>query len=132
VGFELHGSVSQPTPRVASRRGALAPISPVRATGTVSDALPARAVDAADRLEGGRGGAHVHPAFHVPDPEIDRLVDRIRERGGEFEGPVQLGPRRTICLTDADGNVSSSGPRTWPRTRRGARAGAGSGPFCST
>ena len=45
-------------------------------------------------LAGGRGGAHVHFAFHVPDAEIDRLLERLRDAGAEVEGPVQLGPGR--------------------------------------
>jgi catechol 2,3-dioxygenase-like lactoylglutathione lyase family enzyme len=56
-------------------------------------------------LAGGRGGAHVHYAFHVADPEIDRLKERIEAAGGEIEGPIQLGPGRAIYITDPDGNV---------------------------
>jgi len=51
-------------------------------------------------LAGGRGGAHVHYAFSVADPEIDRLKGQIEERGGEVEGPIQLGPGRAIYVTD--------------------------------
>ena len=43
-------------------------------------------------LAGGRGGAHVHYAFSVPDAEIDRLKERIEGAGAEVEGPIQLGP----------------------------------------
>ena len=56
-------------------------------------------------LAGGRGGAHVHFAFHVADAEIDRLLERLAERGAEVEGPIQLGPGRAIYVTDPDGNV---------------------------
>jgi catechol-2,3-dioxygenase len=74
----------------------------------------------------------VHPAFHVPDPEIDRLADRIRERGGELEGPVQLGPGRSIYLTDPDGNVVEFWSQDMAAYTAGARAGGGPGPFRNT
>ncbi len=54
-------------------------------------------------LAGGRGGAHVHYAFNLPDAEIDRLKDRIEGAGAEVEGPdsarpgsrhLRHGPRR--------------------------------------
>jgi catechol 2,3-dioxygenase-like lactoylglutathione lyase family enzyme len=56
-------------------------------------------------LAGGRGGAHVHYAFSVPDAEIDRLKERIERAGAAVEGPIQLGPGRAIYITDPDGNV---------------------------
>jgi catechol 2,3-dioxygenase len=56
-------------------------------------------------LAGGRGGAHVHFAFHLNDGEIDTLQQRIEARGGEIDGPYQLGPGRAIYVTDPDGNV---------------------------
>ncbi len=56
-------------------------------------------------LAGGRGGAHVHFAFHVTDPELEGLASRFEERGVEVEGPIQLGPGRAIYVTDPDGNV---------------------------
>jgi catechol 2,3-dioxygenase-like lactoylglutathione lyase family enzyme len=56
-------------------------------------------------LAGGRGGAHVHFAFSVESDEIDRLEARLKERGAEVEGPVQLGPGRAIYITDPDRNV---------------------------
>ena len=56
-------------------------------------------------LAGGRGGAHVHFAFHVDDAEVDRIEERIRARGAEVEGPVQLGPGRAIYVTDPDGTT---------------------------
>src|SRR4051794_15879406 len=37
-------------------------------------------------LAGGRGGAHVHFAFHVADAEVDRIQARIEEAGAEVEG----------------------------------------------
>jgi predicted enzyme related to lactoylglutathione lyase len=56
-------------------------------------------------LAGGRGGAHVHYAFSVPDAEIDGLKERIERAGAAVEGPIQLGPGRAIYITDPDGNV---------------------------
>ena len=46
-------------------------------------------------LAGGRGGAHVHYAFSVPDGEIDRLKERIEERGRRGRGtdPARPGSR---------------------------------------
>lgn len=56
-------------------------------------------------LAGGRGGAHVHFAFHLPDREIDRMLARLSDAGAEVEGPIQLGPGRAVYVTDPDGNV---------------------------
>jgi catechol 2,3-dioxygenase-like lactoylglutathione lyase family enzyme len=56
-------------------------------------------------LAGGRGGAHVHFAFHVEDAEIETVQARVEAVAGEVEGPIQLGPGRAIYLTDPDGNV---------------------------
>src|SRR5581483_2784569 len=42
-------------------------------------------------IAGGRGGAHVHYAFNVPDDAIDDLKGRIEAEGAEVEGPIQLG-----------------------------------------
>jgi catechol 2,3-dioxygenase-like lactoylglutathione lyase family enzyme len=56
-------------------------------------------------LAGGRGGAHVHFAFHLPDDEIDALLERLRQAGAETEGPIQLGPGRAVYVTDPDDNV---------------------------
>src|SRR3954471_10854432 len=38
-------------------------------------------------LAGGRGGAHVHYAFNVPDAEIERLKQRIEGAGADLKGP---------------------------------------------
>ena len=45
-------------------------------------------------LAGGRGGAHVHYAFNVPDGEIDRIKDRIESSGRRGRGPdpARAGP----------------------------------------
>jgi catechol 2,3-dioxygenase-like lactoylglutathione lyase family enzyme len=80
-------------------------------------------------LAGGRGGAHVHFAFHVTDPEIDVLLDRIREAGAEVEGPVQLGPGRAIYVTDPDGNVVEFWSQDMAAYAAGARSGGQPGTF---
>lgn len=56
-------------------------------------------------LAGGRGGAHVHFAFRVEDPEVDAIKAGVLARGGEVDGPIQLGPGRAIYVTDPDDNV---------------------------
>jgi catechol 2,3-dioxygenase-like lactoylglutathione lyase family enzyme len=74
-------------------------------------------------LAGGRGGAHVHFAFHVEDGEIDGLLERLRSAGIEVEGPIQLGPGRAIYVTDPDGNVVELWSQDMAEYARGARAG---------
>jgi catechol-2,3-dioxygenase len=74
-------------------------------------------------LAGGRGGAHVHFAFHVPDGEIDGMAARVREAGEEVEGPIQLGPGRAIYVTDPDGNVVEFWSQDMADYAAGARAG---------
>ena len=80
-------------------------------------------------LAGGRGGAHVHFAFHVPDAEIDRLLEGLRPAGTEVEGPVQLGPGRAIYVTDPDGNVVEFWSQDMAEYAAGARAGGQPGTF---
>jgi catechol 2,3-dioxygenase-like lactoylglutathione lyase family enzyme len=80
-------------------------------------------------LAGGRGGAHVHFAFHVEDGEIDRLRKRIESAGGEVEGPIQLGPGRAIYVTDPDGNVVEFWSQDMADYCAGARAGGRPGTF---
>lgn len=80
-------------------------------------------------LAGGRGGAHVHYAFNVEDAEIDRLRERIGERGAEVEGPIQLGPGRAIYVTDPDGNVVEFWSQDMARYAREAREGGPPGTF---
>ena len=80
-------------------------------------------------LAGGRGGAHVHFAFHVPDAEIDRLLERLRDTGAEVEGPVQLGPGRAVYVTDPDGNVVEFWSQDMAEYAAGARAGGQPGTF---
>jgi catechol 2,3-dioxygenase-like lactoylglutathione lyase family enzyme len=82
-------------------------------------------------LAGGRGGAHVHFAFHVADKEVDRLKLRIEGAGADVEGPVQLGPGRAIYVTDPDGNVVEFWSQDMAQYAGGARAGGGPGTFKS-
>jgi catechol-2,3-dioxygenase len=80
-------------------------------------------------LAGGRGGAHVHFAFHVPREELDPLLERLRDRGAEVEGPIQLGADRAIYVTDPDGNVVEFWTQDMAEYAAGARAGGGPGTF---
>jgi catechol 2,3-dioxygenase-like lactoylglutathione lyase family enzyme len=80
-------------------------------------------------LAGGRGGAHVHFAMHVPDDAIDGILERLRAGGIEVEGPIQLGPGRAIYVTDPDGNVVELWSQDMGEYAAGARAGGPSGTF---
>jgi catechol 2,3-dioxygenase-like lactoylglutathione lyase family enzyme len=80
-------------------------------------------------LAGGRGGAHVHYAFNVPDGEIERIKDRIEAAGAEIEGPIQLGPGRAVYVTDPDGNVVEFWSQDMAEYTNGARAGGPPGTF---
>ncbi len=80
-------------------------------------------------LAGGRGGAHVHFAFHLPEEELDALHERIAARGVEIEGPIQLGPGRAIYVTDPDGNVVEFWSQDMAEYTAGARAGGRPGTF---
>lgn len=72
-------------------------------------------------IAGGRGGAHVHFAFHVSEEEVGRLLERFSDRGIEVEGPVRLGPGRAIYVTDPDGNVVEFWSQEMAEYARGAR-----------
>ena len=80
-------------------------------------------------LAGGRGGAHVHFAFHVDDAEIERLLERLGGRGAEVEGPIRLGPGRAIYLTDPDDNVVEFWSQDMAAYTSEARAGGRPGTF---
>ena len=82
-------------------------------------------------LAGGRGGAHVHFAFHVPDEEVDRIRDRLMAAGAKVEGPVQLGPGRAVYVTDPDGNVVEFWSQDMADYARGARSDGAPGTFRS-
>ena len=83
-------------------------------------------------LAGGRGGAHVHYAFNVPDEAIDDLKDRIERAGAEVEGPIQLGPGRAIYVTDPDGNVVEFWSQVMAAYIAGALEGGEAGTFRSS
>ena len=58
-------------------------------------------------LAGGRGGAHVHYAMHIPSERYADAVATLRARGAEvvehrFPG---AGDSRAAYVTDPDGNV---------------------------
>lgn len=80
-------------------------------------------------LAGGRGGAHVHFAFHVEDPVIDELLAAITGQDAEVEGPIQLGPGRAIYITDPDRNVVEFWSQDMAAYTREARAGGEPGTF---
>ena len=80
-------------------------------------------------LAGGRGGAHVHFAFHVEEAGIDRLQARIEANGTEVTGPIQLGPGRAIYVTDPDGNVVEFWSQDMAAYTSGARGGGPPGTF---
>jgi catechol 2,3-dioxygenase-like lactoylglutathione lyase family enzyme len=76
-------------------------------------------------LAGGRGGAHVHFAFAVADAEIDKIRKRILAAGVDVEGPIQLGPGRSIYVTDPDGNVVEFWSQDLVEYSRGTRGEGG-------
>ena len=78
-------------------------------------------------LAGGRGGAHVHFAFHVSEENLEELIARLAERGVATEGPVQLGPGRAVYVTDPDGNVVEFWTQDMEQYCGTARTGAGPG-----
>lgn len=80
-------------------------------------------------LAGGRGGAHVHFAFHLAREELEALTDRLRRGGAEIEGPIQLGADRAVYLTDPDGNVVEFWTQDMREYTAGARAGGPPGTF---
>jgi catechol 2,3-dioxygenase-like lactoylglutathione lyase family enzyme len=58
-------------------------------------------------LAGGRGGAHVHYAMHVPPDRYDAAVAALRERGQDVEEHQfpAYDASRAAYVTDPDGNV---------------------------
>ncbi len=80
-------------------------------------------------LAGGRGGVHVHFALQVPREALDGILDRLRKRGAEVEGPIQLGGDRAIYLTDPDGNVVELWTQPMSEYAAGARGGGRPGTF---
>jgi catechol-2,3-dioxygenase len=80
-------------------------------------------------LAGGRGGAHVHFAFHLDRAELDGLLERLRGQRLEVEGPIQLGADRAVYVTDPDGNVVEFWTQDMAEYTAGARGGGGPGTF---
>lgn len=80
-------------------------------------------------LAGGRGGAHVHFAFHLSDADLESLFARLNDTGAAVEGPIQLGPGRAIYVTDPDQNVVEFWSQDMAAYAAGARAGGDSGTF---
>ena len=78
-------------------------------------------------LAGGRGGSHVHFAFHVSEEDLEALQGRLAERGVETEGPIQLGPGRAVYITDPDGNVVEFWTQDMAEYCGVARSGTGPG-----
>ena len=57
-------------------------------------------------IAGGRGGAHVHYALHVPEQAFDLAVDRLREHGFDPEQRAfGTSHGRSAYVDDPDGNV---------------------------
>ena len=80
-------------------------------------------------LAGGQGGIHVHFAFHLDREELDPLLERLRSRGSEVEGPIQLGADRAIYVKDPDGNVVEFWTQDMGAYCAEARAGGEAGIF---
>jgi catechol 2,3-dioxygenase-like lactoylglutathione lyase family enzyme len=58
-------------------------------------------------IAGGRGGAHVHYAMHLPEEHYDAAVERLRQHGYDpedhrFDGYDES---RAAYVSDPDGNV---------------------------
>jgi len=58
-------------------------------------------------LAGARGGAHVHFALHLPEPDYDAAIDRMRQHGYEPEEHLfdAYDGSRAAYVTDPAGNV---------------------------
>ena len=78
-------------------------------------------------LGGGRGGSHVHFAFQISEEGLETLIARLKEREIETEGPIQLGPGRSVFVTDPDGNVVEFWTQDMGEYCDTARSGAGPG-----
>jgi catechol 2,3-dioxygenase-like lactoylglutathione lyase family enzyme len=56
-------------------------------------------------LAGGRGGAHVHFAMHLPAEHVDAARERLTAHGCEVEEIAFEGAGRALYVNDPDGNV---------------------------
>ena len=71
-------------------------------------------------IAGGRGGAHVHYAFHLPEEHYDAAMARLREHGYEpEEHRFEDKESRAAYVSDPDGNVVEFW--TWDVARHLAR-----------
>lgn len=78
-------------------------------------------------IAGGRGGAHVHFAMHVASEDFDGMAARLHASGEPVEGPIYLGPWRSIYVTDPDGHSVEVWEQPMDEYTQGARAGGGPG-----
>jgi catechol 2,3-dioxygenase-like lactoylglutathione lyase family enzyme len=72
-------------------------------------------------LGGGRGGAHVHFAFHVPAERFDAILRRLDD-GGVKRKEVQFGSDRAVFVDDPDGNVVEFWTQDMAEYAAGARS----------
>ncbi len=56
-------------------------------------------------IGGGRGGAHVHFALHVPASEFAALVARLEAAAIELAASVEFSGERAVFIHDLEGNV---------------------------
>lgn len=79
---------------------------------------------------GGRGGVHVHFALHVPEPDLDRRVERLRASGREVyvhdHAGYGNGRGRSAYVTDPDGHCLELW--TWDVATHLAEHAAGTSP----
>ena len=69
-------------------------------------------------LAGGRGGSHVHFAFHVTEEELETLIARLASERWRSRGRSSSAPAGRSTSPTPTATSSSSGPRTWPSTAR--------------
>ena len=63
-------------------------------------------------LAGGRGGAHVHFAFHISEEELDALIAASPSAGSRPKARSSSAPAGRSTLRTPTATSSSSGPRT--------------------
>jgi catechol-2,3-dioxygenase len=80
-------------------------------------------------LAGGQGGAHVHFAFQIDPEQLEPMLERLRSKGVDVEGPIQLGADQAIYVTDPDGNVVEFWTQDMAVYAAEARAGGEPGTF---
>lgn len=56
-------------------------------------------------IAGGRGGVHVHYAFHIAESDYDAALSRLREHGYEPHEEDFEDRGRAAYVSDPDGNV---------------------------